>query len=490
MTRDRRPLFRAFLVIAVLAFVARNLATDLWYGSTTLDWAGATIELPGWTDARIVTQLEQLRKEQPDGVLVSDASNVANAWVEGSSLGGRPLLFFSSFMGPYSLTAPVNLGDRWAKILGNQKVRAPIISEVKIHNRAYDLHVAFDGESWHGPREFDEFPLDPRLVDAVEHPGHTFLLESLNWTLLNHWKTPGLYSERLTLKPYTAVSNFLINVASGKSRPSKMIWRFEPDVLEAGKSFEAVGRYLLFHIVNPTKRVRLVLDYTASIQSDGKDSIPEASILGDGRVRVPAAGSGAARLFSPPISPQLVDGLPFIELDMGRDGTEFPDRRSGLMKLYGNELRFDDRRIVGFIRDISVVSDEDYHSLRAPRMLADFPDGLEDPNLEFSGIYEDGWMADRAVLWLSAPDHGQCNLTLRALVPSEALSKTLSVRVTLDGRTVALERPLAGGDLIIQVLANGDGRRHEIGIEAGPVFHLPGVGGRPASIRLRSIGFD
>ena len=216
--------------------------------------------------------------------------------------------------------------------------------------------------------------------------------------------------------------------------------------------------------------------------------IPPISVVGDDRVRFPVVGHGAARLFSPVFAPQLIAGVPFVEVDMGRDGVAFPDRRTGLMRLFGTAYRLDYRKIVGFIRDISVLSDATYRSIRAPRALSDFPKGLEDPNLEFSGIYEDGWIADRAALWLSSPKQRRCMLVLRALVPVEATRKALHIYLTLDGRRIAAVDPRPG-NLVIAVNLKGDGQRHEIGVTADPFFHLPGRDGRPASIRLQYVGF-
>jgi hypothetical protein len=93
------------------------------------------------------------------------------------------------------------------------------------------------------------------------------------------------------------------------------------------------------------------------------------------------------------------------------------------------------------------------------------------------------------LVWLSEPDHGQCDLTLRALVPGEATRKPLSVRVTLDGRIVASVQPTAG-ELLIQVRVSGDGKRHEIGILASPTFQLSSRDRRPGSIRIRYVGFE
>jgi hypothetical protein len=490
----RRP-GRVVLIVLLLAFAASNLATLFWYGAASLDWVGTVTELPQWTSARVAAQYESLKGSLPPGsVIISDASNEIVARFEGATMTGKPLLFWVPMGGPYDFGASYNIGDRWSILLGNGAFRRALTDEIREHNIPYYTHGAMNGDSWKGRPFFDEFSFDPRLQDAALNPSRTFLLESFNENLFNNWTKPGEYTDKVELRPYNSVNNFLVYVPSQRADYNQipingMLWRFEPDPFDPAKNMEAIGRYLLFNLMNPASRFRVELDYTSTLQADGKNDIPPISIVGADRIRFPVVGHGAARLFSPLVSPQYVGGLPFIELDMGRDGKPFPKRRLGLMNLYGRDYLLDYRRVVGFVRDISIVPDDAYRSLQAPRALSNFPKDLENPNLEFSGLYEDGWMADHAKIWLAAPKRPYCTFGLKALVPREAAARTARLRVTIDGRAIAFEQ-LQRGDMVIRVPVPGDGRRHEVDVSVTRLFHLPGGDGRPASVLLRFLGYE
>jgi len=486
---------RIILLVLAVAFVANNLATIGWYGAASMDWIGTMTELPQWTSARVPSQLNNLRTNgSPRSTIISDASDDIVAKFEGSVLTGRPLLFLGSYMGPYDFAAAYNIGDAWATLLGNAAVRKAMIEEIRQHNIDYYRRASISGDSWSGRPFFDEFTFDPRLQDAVLNPSRTLLLKSFNQNLFNGWTKPGQSSDEVLLTPYNAVNNFLIYVPSQRADYNEipqtmMIWRFEQDVFDRARNMEAIGRYLLFNIVNPARKIRLELDFTSTLQADGKNEIPPASIVGAKRVRFSVVGHGAARLFSPPVEPQRIGGLSFIELDMGRDGKRFPDRRRGLMRLYGNSYVFDYRKLVGFIRDISVIPDDAYKSLRAPQALSDFPKDLEDPNLEFSGLYEDGWMADHAKVWLSAPKASNSVFTIRAIVPSQSAERKVRLRLAIDGRQLSFDQPQVG-QLVLRIPVAGDGRRHEVDVQATQLFHLPNGDGRPASILLQFLGYE
>jgi len=479
---------RIALLVAIAAWAARNVSTTVWYGMASMDWAGSVTELPLWTKNKAIEQMTLLQNKSLDHAIISDASDQVVATLEAAHFTGSPLFFFGSYLGPFSIQPAPNLNA------GIARFRAATTKALDEHNRFYTARAQLVGELGN-ERWQDSFPLDPRLRDAALHPDHILLLESLNTTLFNTWKKPPDFSGKIFLRPYADVRDYLVYVPSVRGTLGMrnftletMLWRFESDSADPSKSMEAVGRYLLFNVINPVTPFRLELSVTATVLTGDRSTIPPASVVGTRRFLLAPIGHGAARLFSPPITPQVIRGLSFIELDMGRDGAPFPDHRQGIMKLYGTQQQLDPRRLTAFIRDISIVTEEEYRSLRSPHALTSFPRSLEDPNLEFSGLYEDGWMAERAAVWLSAPERGPGTLTVRAMLPYQAVKKSTEVTVTIDGRTVATVRP-APGDLVVRVRANDDGRRHEIQIRANTTFRLPNDG-RPASMLIKYLGFD
>ena len=259
MSAGVRRLLRYVLAAACLAFVALNLANTVWYGIASLDWTGAVTELPQWSNARVVSQLiDFARSGSADSTIVSDAANSSVGQFEASSVTGRPLLFFSNYFELFYFKVPANLGGAWAAPLGNATLRSALWKEMMAHNALYDHFGVVRGPARDGGPYVDGFVFDPRLQTALLHPSRTMLLESFNSTLFNNWRKPGFYNDRLALQPYRAVRNFLIYVPSQRADSNNlateaMIWRFEPDVFDVSKNMEAIGRYLLFHVVNPSR---------------------------------------------------------------------------------------------------------------------------------------------------------------------------------------------------------------------------------------------
>ena len=141
------------------------------------------------------------------------------------------------------------------------------------------------------------------------------------------------------------------------------LFQIQPDYFFRDGRMAALGRISLWRILNASPRVRLVVEYTASLNSDRENRIPPARAIGQERYTFTVEGRGSARLFSSPMLTQSIDGGEYVLLDMGTWGFRFPERRSWIMSLYGNDVLSDPRRIVGFTRDISLISNKDYENL-------------------------------------------------------------------------------------------------------------------------------
>src|SRR5207247_15518 len=92
------------------------------------------------------------------------------------------------------------------------------------------------------------------------------------------------------VQPCASVRNHLIFVHSklgqhyyqvdqhyfGEDAPTIGIFGLEQDPLLMGKTMAGVGRYLLLEAVGPAPRVRLALELTATLKSDGENLLPPA----------------------------------------------------------------------------------------------------------------------------------------------------------------------------------------------------------------------
>ena len=92
---------------------------------------------------------------------------------------------------------------------------------------------------------------------------------------------------------------------------------------------------------------------------------------------------------------------------MGEDGRIVHPERQGLLGLYNRSVVNDTRYLTSYVRDISLVGGDAYRALQPPSSLVQFPADLMDPDVEYSGIYEDGWVAEESYIYLAGGGPGQ-----------------------------------------------------------------------------------
>jgi len=490
---SRRVVLVCAAAFIAIACIGVNAANALRYATVSFgDPARAPLtDVAGLSQHRAMSELETLQAAKPPGVTLSDAAWSAVGKLEQAYTFPTPILFFS-LPGWYQ-HVDGSRGPLGNFSLGSAPYRSALASLIERHTAAY-RYAIFPGP----PGETnDAFVLDDRIPAALRRPGDVWLMQSPNPTLFNTRNAPLSYD--VTRVPWSSVHDRLVLIPSVRAsagifdrpprgEPSIMVARYEPDPLIPGGKVEAVGRYMLFAVVNPSPKLRVVVDFTASLNADGSNRVPPISVLGTRREAFAVEGRGAGRFVSPPIVPRLVDGLPMFELDMGADGTVFRQPRRGILALFGSQYKLDPRRFVGFVRDISVISDEQYRRLRAPSALTAFPRDLQNPDLQFSGIYEDGWVAERAFAWLTAP-RGRHAFVVRGSVPALPGVTESVVHVSIDGIEVA-SQPVLPGEFEIRADSHGDGRRHKVDLVFDRTFHLPNGDNRVAAGLLSYAGYE
>ncbi|MSU70586.1 MAG: hypothetical protein EXS39_07420 [Opitutaceae bacterium] len=240
------------------------------------------------------------------------------------------------------------------------------------------------------------------------------------------WREQGLYM----YKPLAEVKDRLIFIHSEKgphyyssARFRASFFQREPEPVSGFKRyFHGTGRYSMFQVFNPSApEFRLMIDYTRTSLGGDRSNMPaDATIVGEDTYPIKFVGYGSARIFSQPIKPQVYEGLSYVAVDFGEEGAMILKEKTGLMRLYGLKYNLDDRRLIGFIRDISMITEEQYRNLKRPSRITRLPDDLyETPGLEYSGIFEDGWLGDRAYLCLGAAQKGDV-VTFKGEVPDTA----------------------------------------------------------------------
>jgi hypothetical protein len=273
--------------------------------------------------------------------------------------------------------------------------------------------------------------------------------------------------------------------ARGEGRVS--MFQLEPDYFYPGRTMSAVGRVLLFEVLHASHGLRLQMEYTASLQSDGRNTIPPVQAIGAQRKPFGAVGRGSARLFSSPLEPQMIGGRQYVAIDMGADGRLFKQHRSGLMRWFGTSIPLDSRRINGFMRDVSAVDAEQYDNLQAPTSVSHFPVDLACKDLEYSGVYEDGWVAEESFFRLRQSAQ-RAQLIVRAMVPGLG-QKPTTLRVFVDGSQVA-QAQLRPGDNEVRTTVQRTAGLRRIDLRFDSSTALPAPDGRVVCAQLKFIGFS
>jgi hypothetical protein len=259
--------------------------------------------------------------------------------------------------------------------------------------------------------------------------------------------------------------------------------QLQPDPYVPGQTMAGFGRYALFRVLGPTPGMRLEFNFTTTLNHDGSNEIPPVAVVGDSRVTLPLEGNGSARDFSAPLQPQMIGGQPYVLLDMEATPQEPPTPRTGVQALYGRSVPLDIRFLTSYVRDVSMVSAQQYHQLHPPAALSQFPADLANPNLQYSGLYEDGWMGADAYAVLAGG--GPAELVIRGEVPAGA-GKHLTALV--NGRSVFARAIIPGAlNVRIHVPASAASRRVELRFAA--TIHLAAPDLRPAAAHLSYLGF-
>lgn len=293
----------------------------------------------------------------------------------------------------------------------------------------------------------------------------------------------------LVVRRCARVDNALVFVVSSLGQPATLpesrqnvsFWQLERDPFIEGRTFAGFGRYALLQIINPGRSVRIALDVSASAVRSAR-ALPQATVIGSQRVRFPLVGSGSARVFSPPIRPLTIDRHSYVVLDMGRDGAPPEVRRPGATGFWGAGVELDPRSLTSYVRDVSLVGARAYEDVDPPSGISTFPEGLTDADLEYSGIYEDGWVDRESYAQLACGPASR--LVMRADVLD--LSKAQLLRVLVNGRLI-VSRSVAPGPLSLNVPVSACSGRRKVELRWASAAPISPADSRLAAALLYSM---
>lgn len=249
------------------------------------------------------------------------------------------------------------------------------------------------------------------------------------------------YQNIYQYKPEKDLKNRLVFIHSelgphyySSARFKAAFFQREPEPVTKGKVyFHGTGRYTMFEVINPSPKIRMVVDFTRTPLGGDRYQLPKGAIvIGENDYSLGFVGSGSARVITPLIKPERFEQLSYLTVDFGDKASPIMKRKTGLMRLWGARYNLDDRRLVGFTRDISLITEEEYENLKRPSKISQFPQDLSRyPGLEYSGMFEDGWLGPDSFFKLAGSHPGQV-FYFKGYVPDTPLYRTKGLDLTIS----------------------------------------------------------
>ncbi|QOV91420.1 hypothetical protein [Humisphaera borealis] len=507
------------LVWLILILAIPNLRLQGFYVLYSRDEGGGTFnEVLGATRGKVLREfVRELDQAQAAGYvnkdtrILCDSYNISLTKLLSAYTAGRVTSFPASRLTAHTMIP--NAPPEAART--KYKTQARSLFEPTIA-RSQEAHFEFDPAHPGGDysAKFFLYEQGGRSADPTRPPDdpNTLLVAGTRQISMLNRRHFGDGDGSFVMRPITQVQNHLLFVDSNMSEPYYKpgdpsfisLYQLERDpAFYVTSTMAGVGRYFLFEVINPEQEVRLFLDLTMSFKGDYQNKLPKAFAVGTERQPFATVGRGACRLVSPPIKPQRVRGRSYVGIDLGEFGTKFSVERTGFMKLYGMNVGLDRRLLVGFGRDISLLGEAEYRAFNPPSTIYIWgsPESqLRHPDVEFSGLCEDGWMSEHSYVILGQK-LGETRLVVRGFVadlgnPAFTTTPTLLV----DGVPVPLmgtvgEKPYSGSvgvanfNLYADVPATSANRR-KVELKWSAYQQLLGLDSRKASAKIQVLGFQ
>ena len=279
-----------------------------------------------------------------------------------------------------------------------------------------------------------------------------------------------------------------------KNLKNVSFYQSEKDPFWPTGSIAGIGRFFLFRVDDSSQPIYLRLAATRSILGDNKTALfKNAIVKGKQDVSIELEGDGAANCYVGPITPVNIDGVDYIAVDFGEDGQPLSKSTKGIMGFYGEKRLVDPRYLVGYARDISAISAEEYKRMDRPREIKNFPkDLVTATTLEFSGWYEDGWISQNSYVILGPAQPGD-SLVVKGVVPGigSFISKDQEITVLVNGVQLGEKHLLKPGPFALTFpLSAGNEKKTSTKVEL--VFSsfekLTAPDCRPAAAKIDYLG--
>lgn len=476
MTARRVVPVAAAMVIAVLNVITQQYYVERSRAVPNRQTA-AFVEVANASASRLMDRLEALRAElQPGSSVVSDTYNDVVGSLESYYARDVPYDtpsadFFRSIANYDPTKTRASTRDR---AIADRLLRL---------RRGARREQSFPIRRSDGTVVSDTFVLDARATNGGRE---SLWFSGRQISVLNRSAPIDAGASAVTAVPLRQLKNDLVFVPSRYGTAyynldaNTSLFQLEPDLFFATGTRAAVGRYLLFEVLNPSPAIRLDVTLSRTIIPGSGRDLMVGAVIGKTRVPLRFIGRGSAHAVSERVEPLVLNGHAFVMLDTGIDAREIPRERRGLMSLYGRDVAIDPRRISAFVRDIS-ARDAAVPIDDAPSSVSVFPRDLGDRRLYYSGAYEDGWLSEHSAWYV----RGAGELEIRGVVPLIVDRHfTTDATLSVDGRVAEMRR-LPIGEFVLRQPVYRPGV-HRIELAFTRTQPLP-ADGRPACALLHEL---
>lgn len=431
--------------VALVVFMLCTVPSHVYYSYASLgNYGGGLSEVVGASELGVAfTPPKDIKFE----AIESDISNVVSAKMLAQYTKGIDTRFLSrSYMDnianiavlSFLRTPDPDLGPQ-ARLIEKLALLRPLLPEEIMAGSVPDYRVMTINKLDNNWTENSSRHLDyaDRLFVAVRSP-----LDHFNkFAPGDGWREQGMWQYKLE----SQVRNRLIFIHSelgphyySSARFKAAFFQREREPVTGGSVyFHGTGRYNLFRLVRPTDKIRLVVDFTRTPLGGDRYQLPaDARVVGREDYRLGFVGAGSARVVSPVLEPEYFEQQAYLTVDFADKALPILKHKTGLMRLWGSRFNLDDRRLVGFTRDISLITDEEYQKLQRPTRIGDFPGDLSRfPGLEYSGLFEDGWVGPDSFFKLAGSHPGQV-VYFKGYIPDtpEYRSRGLDLTISINDK--------------------------------------------------------
>ena len=271
-------------------------------------------------------------------------------------------------------------------------------------------------------------------------------------------------------------------VSAGANRELRSVAFGESDPMGQVSSMSAVGRYVLLELIGAGDRPQQFrLRFTRSFFGADGAQLPKLVMHGSNSVTVAGHGAGSLDITTDPITPCVINQRRFVMIDFGAEPQAFKKSAPLVYRTVGLRYSPDARRVVGFLRDVSIAAGSDESAGLTPAWAPKAGGQV----LGYVGLFEDGWLSDDARI-VVRPGVGVSRVKFVVEVDPVLLSAGAPVRNVVVTDVLGLvvgSTPLIAGSNMIDVATPISGRV-DVRLKSDSTMPLPGGDERLVAGRL------